>query len=56
MVIEKTGWSYHYVLWGISWQTVKMMIADAPKMVRKSKKKKLTGKEAIARRRARENG
>lgn len=25
------GWSYEYLLWGISWLNVSLMIADAPR-------------------------
>lgn len=25
------GWSYDYLLWGISWLNVQLMIADAPR-------------------------
>lgn len=25
------GWTYEYLLWGISWLNIQMMIADAPR-------------------------
>lgn len=25
------GWSYEYLLWGISWLNISLMIADAPR-------------------------
>lgn len=25
------GWSYEYLLWGISWLNLQLMIADAPR-------------------------
>jgi hypothetical protein len=33
-IIEKTGWTRHYMLWKVSWLNIGMMLADAPKMVK----------------------
>jgi hypothetical protein len=30
-IIKETGWTRDYLLWGISWQNVRMMLADAPR-------------------------
>ncbi|MGV3705450.1 MAG: hypothetical protein ACO1NU_08730 [Arcticibacter sp.] len=60
MIIEKTGWSLHYLYWKVSWINVRMMISDAPSFGKKKdepKKKKMSGKEAVARHKAkRQNG
>jgi len=37
MIAEKTGWSYDYIMWGIPWINIRMMLADAPGMSKKSK-------------------
>lgn len=30
-LLRNFGWSYEYLLWGISWLNVQLMIADAPR-------------------------
>lgn len=30
MISEKTGWSDKYIMWGIAWTNLRMMLADAP--------------------------
>jgi len=30
-LLRSFGWSYDYLLWGISWLNVSLMIADAPR-------------------------
>jgi|ADurb_H2B_03_Slu_FD_contig_21_1068536_length_645_multi_6_in_0_out_0_2 hypothetical protein len=32
-IVSATGWSVDYILWGISWMNIQMMIADAPHYV-----------------------
>ncbi|WP_185955174.1 hypothetical protein [Solitalea koreensis] len=45
-VTEKTGWTYHYIMWGISWINIRMMLADAPGFKRQKKQpKKVSGSE-----------
>lgn len=29
--MKNFGWTYDYLLWGITWLNVQMMIADAPR-------------------------
>lgn len=38
-IASETGWNYHYILWGVSWINIQMMLADAPRYIRKSKDK-----------------
>jgi len=46
MIAEKTGWSYRFIMWGITWINLKMMLADAPAMKRvKNKVKTIEGDE-----------
>lgn len=33
MLAEKTGWTYHYILNGVAWINIRMMLADAPQYV-----------------------
>lgn len=30
MILSHFGWSYNYLLWGISWANVQRMLIDAP--------------------------
>lgn len=30
-LLRSFGWTYDYLLWGISWANVQLMIADAPR-------------------------
>lgn len=39
-IIEKTGWSLKYVLWGISWINIQLMLADGPGVKKKNTNKK----------------
>lgn len=32
-VVKETGWSWHYVLWKISWFNIQMMIKDQPSYI-----------------------
>ncbi|MEZ2337692.1 hypothetical protein AB6735_18745 [Mucilaginibacter sp. RCC_168] len=43
-IIEKTGWTWHYMLWKVSWINIQMMLADAPRY--KSKPKDEVTREA----------
>jgi len=38
-ICEATGWTYQYVLDGVSWINIKMMLADAPKYISKPREK-----------------
>lgn len=37
-IIKETGWTWHYVLWKISWGNVMMMLADRPGLRKKNAK------------------
>lgn len=30
-IAEATGWKWQYILWGITWLNIRMMLADAPR-------------------------
>lgn len=40
-IAAQTGWSVDYILWGISWAALQIMMADAPRYTMGSKKKEL---------------
>ena len=42
-IAEATGWSKDYILDGVNYQTLLMMIADAPHYVTRKKRKKEEG-------------
>ncbi|MBQ6044089.1 MAG: hypothetical protein IJL42_01030 [Bacteroidales bacterium] len=44
-IAEATGWSKEYILDGINYQTLLMMIADAPRYVSRKKKEGADGVE-----------
>lgn len=44
-IASATGWTVDYILWGISWPNVQMMIADAPRYTTEPKKKEITTAE-----------
>lgn len=33
-VAQATGWSVDYMLWGVNWETLALMLADAPRYVK----------------------
>lgn len=33
-IASATGWSVHYILWKINYQTLRIMLADAPRYVK----------------------
>lgn len=33
MLAEKTGWTYHYIMHGVAWVNIRMMLADMPRYV-----------------------
>lgn len=37
-IAAATGWSVRHILWGVNCQTLRMMLADAPRYVRKKQK------------------
>ena len=49
-VVQATGWSLDYVLWGVNWETLVMMLADAPRYIKvkrgneRAARKKVGGK------------
>ena len=45
-IAAATGWSLHYILEGINYQTLIMMLADAPRYIRKPKEAKSAEDEA----------
>lgn len=36
-IAAATGWSVRYILWGVNYQTLRMMLADAPRYVKKKR-------------------
>lgn len=32
-IASTTGWSYHYILWGVPYVTLLLMMSDSPKVV-----------------------
>lgn len=40
-IASATGWSVDYILWGINYQTLVMMLADAPRFVNHQHDKKV---------------
>lgn len=38
-IAAATGWSVRYILWGVNYQTLRMMLADAPRYVKKKEKR-----------------
>ena len=39
MVQKDTGWTDDYLLWGLSWTSVQMKLADAPRYVYRGKER-----------------
>ena len=46
-IADATGWSVDYILEGVNYQTLIMMLADAPRYVRK-KKEEMSAEEGAA--------
>ena len=42
-IAAATGWSVRYILWGVNYQALRMMLADAPRYVKKKKRSTLSG-------------
>lgn len=38
-IAAATGWSVRYILWSVNHQTLRMMLADAPRYVKKKEKR-----------------
>ena len=49
MIMEKTHMTWHEVMWKRSWANIQMMLGDAPKMVRSTGEKEISGKGLAAR-------
>ncbi len=45
-IADATGWSVRYILSGVNYQTLIMMLSDAPRYVRRKVKKADSGKTA----------
>lgn len=45
-IADATGWSVRYILSGVNYQTLIMMLSDAPRYVRRGKKKADSGTTA----------
>lgn len=41
-IAAATGWNVKYILWGVNYQALRIMLADAPRYVKKKKKSKKT--------------
>jgi hypothetical protein len=48
-IAETTGWTVNYILWGIAWINIRMMLADAPRYisVKTNQKKEITTAEEL---------
>nr|DAS12039.1 MAG TPA: hypothetical protein [Caudoviricetes sp.] len=46
-VASTTGWSVGYILWGISYQCLQLMLADAPRYKRATKPKTKQGSTSL---------
>ena len=44
-IAAATGWSVRYILWGVNYQTLRMMLADAPHYDMDIDKKQPAGKK-----------
>lgn len=44
-VCEATGWTMRHVLWRVPYPTLLMMMADAPRYIKKRRETKKQGKE-----------
>lgn len=38
-IATATGWKFEYIVWGISWVNLQMMLADAPRYIYDDKEK-----------------
>ncbi|MGL5919302.1 MAG: hypothetical protein ACRCZQ_02205 [Bacteroidales bacterium] len=48
-IASVTGWSVRYILWGVNYQKLIMMLSDAPRYITaKSEKKNSTPKKSVA--------
>lgn len=47
-IASATGWSVDYILHGVNYQTLMMMLSDAPRYVRKKQKKEERSAESEA--------
>ncbi|MGP1436279.1 MAG: hypothetical protein ACTTKN_06585 [Phocaeicola sp.] len=45
-IAAATGWSVKYILWGVNYQTLRMMLADAPHYDMDKDKKHPAGKKS----------
>jgi len=43
-IAAATGWSVKYILWGVNYQTLRMMLADAPHYENRKEDKPTAGK------------
>ncbi len=39
-IAAATGWSVRHILWGVNYQTLRIMLADAPRYVKEKQHKK----------------
>ena len=46
-IASTTGWSVHYILWGVNYQTIALMLADAPHYTTRQAGKRRMTTEAI---------
>jgi len=38
-IARETGWTSNYILWHVTWANLQLMIADAPRLKKKTNKK-----------------
>lgn len=50
-VIKETGWTWHYILWRVSWVNIMMMMADRSGFKKAGEQVTKVSKEEIAERR-----
>lgn len=44
-IATATGWSVDYILWGLSYQLLQLMLSDAPRYLTKEERKKRSAKQ-----------
>lgn len=54
-VIKETGWTWHCILWRISWANIMLMMADRPGFKKAGEQVTKVSKEEIAERRRQYN-
>lgn len=53
-MVQATGWSLDYVLWGLNWETLVAMLADAPRYIKVKRESRCVGRKQGGKRTAQE--